>query len=148
MQKRMMKEKSAEKVEMAGRLYEIRKRRSLTQEIFSEKLGISLSAYKKLEAGVNQISLDTLRRLEKYEYGAAEYVLFGKRDKTDEAWRIIMNCPEEDKIRLLLSLLAYFTETRPGRHMNMTNQAGYDFFIDNFMKELKRKRNDTKYSNT
>ena len=58
--KQMTKEKTVQKEEMADRLYEIRKRHGLTQEKFSEKLGISLSAYKKLENGTNRISIDTL----------------------------------------------------------------------------------------
>lgn len=146
--KQMTKEKTVQKEEMADRLYEIRKRHGLTQEKFSEKLGISLSAYKKLENGTNRISIDTLYELEGYQYGAVEYVLFGYREKPEEVWTIIRNCSEEEKIRLLLRLSIYFTETRLGGDEELAGQNGYKKLIDNFFEYLQRKWSDAEYSYT
>lgn len=132
----MINDKTVQKEEMAVRLHEIRKRHGLTQEKFSEKLGISLSAYKKLESGTNRVSIDTLYELEDYQHGAVEYVLFGNREKPAEVWTIIRNCSEAEKIHLLLRLLTYFIEARSGRHEEPAGQNRYNERIDIFLEDL------------
>ena len=51
-----------ERMQSACRLRQIRENADLTQEQFSEILGISVSAYKKVESGENQVKLSPLSR--------------------------------------------------------------------------------------
>ena len=58
------KDDVAAKKEIAARLREIRSGLGMTKEQFSEILELSVSAYKKIESGENQISIECLRKLE------------------------------------------------------------------------------------
>ena len=58
-----------ERMQSACRLRQIRENADLTQEQFSEILGISVSAYKKVESGENQVSIASLSNLYKNEEG-------------------------------------------------------------------------------
>lgn len=102
----------ADKLEMAERLKQIRKGSGLTQERLAEILDISLSAYKKIESGENQISIEGLRRLGKEMDVSSDFVIFGKNETLDEAWKTIVNCTESDKMRLMLRLVMYFQKTK------------------------------------
>ena len=106
------KEISSERRDLALRVRQIRENIGLTQEQFAERLGISLSAYNKIERAENQISLEILRRLNKELSISADYVLYGTQKKEEEAWQIIQCCSEYDKLLLLIRLLAYFTESK------------------------------------
>ena len=131
---------NVERTEMANRLSEIRKKAGQTQESFSEKLKISPSAYKKLETGQNRISVDTLRQLEEFKVGSADYMLFGARGDADEIWQKILNCSEEEKLRLLLRMLTHFVDESSRWHKDGVKQIEYSEIIDDFLKELKRRR--------
>ena len=48
-----------QRIQSAYRLRQIRESASLTQEQFAETLGISVSAYKKVESGENHISMSS-----------------------------------------------------------------------------------------
>lgn len=61
----------------ASRIRQIRLDSGLSQERFSEMLGISVSAYKKIEYGQNQVSLHILRKLWYVFHVSADYLLFG-----------------------------------------------------------------------
>lgn len=105
---------SEEKMESAFRLRQIRESADLTQEQFSEILGISVSAYKKVESGENQVSLASIRKLYKEMNVSADYILFGKNRGMDEAWETVLNCSETDKMFLMLRLFIYFTKHKKG----------------------------------
>ena len=105
---------SGEKMQSAFRLRQIRENAGLTQEQFSEILGISVSAYKKVESGENQVSLSSLKKLYKEMKVSADYVLFGKNQSLDDTWEAILNCSETDKMFLMLRLLIYFTKSKKG----------------------------------
>lgn len=62
-----------ERMQSAQRLRHIRESAELTQEQFAEILGISVSAYKKVESGENNISLASLRCLHKEMSVSADY---------------------------------------------------------------------------
>lgn len=68
-----------ERMQSACRLRQIRENADLTQEQFSEILGISVSAYKKVESGENQVSIASLSNLYKKMNVSTDYILFGKR---------------------------------------------------------------------
>ena len=72
------KDTVVERMQSAFRLRQIRENAGLTQEQFSEILEISLSAYKKVESGENQVSLSSLRKLYKEMSVSVDFILFGK----------------------------------------------------------------------
>ncbi len=103
-----------ERIESACRLRQIRESAGLTQEQFAEILGISVSAYKKVESGENQVSLSSLRNLYQKMQVSTDYVLFGKQQNIDEVWKDVLNCSESDKMFILMRLLVYFTKIKKG----------------------------------
>lgn len=101
-----------ERMQSACRLRRIRENAGMTQEQFAEVLGISVSAYKKVESGENQVSLSSLRNLYNEMQVSVDYVLFGKKQDMSEVWKSILNCTEEDKMVMLMRLLEYFTDVK------------------------------------
>lgn len=133
------KDTCAERKQSACRLRHIRENAGLTQEQFSEILGISLSAYKKVESGENQVSLSSLRKLYNEMNVSADFVLFGKSQNMDETWEMILNCTEEDKLYLMLRLLTYFTKTKKNTFPLKDEQLEED---NEIVKILNRLQND------
>ena len=130
------KEISVERRQSASRLRMIRENAGMTQEQFSEVLEISLSAYKKIESGENQISLDGLKKLKTEMSVSADYVLFGEHEGVDDVWDSILNCSEQDKMALMLRLLMYFTEVKKGRFSLKNDYLYHNEEIMRFVGEL------------
>lgn len=103
-----------ERKKQAARLRDIRENSGLTQERFAEVLDISLSSYKKLESGENQISLATLRKMHDKLNVSSDFVLYDKKQDAGQVWADILNCSEYDKMFLLVKMLKYFTEIKAG----------------------------------
>ena len=108
------KDTLGERMQSACRLRHIRENAGLTQEQFAEVLGISVSAYKKVESGENQVSISSLSKLYKEMHVSTDYVLFGKNIDLNAVWNDLLNCLETDKLFVLLRLLIYFTEWKKG----------------------------------
>ena len=133
----MTKDKNiARKKEIAIWLREIRNNSGLTQEKFSEILELSVSAYKKIESGENQISIDGVKKIVEKLDVSADYILLGKRGDVDEIWKSILNCTEHDKIFMLLRLLNYFTNIRSGQYLTKEQQAMCDEQLLPIIKEM------------
>lgn len=130
------KEISPERKQSASRLRLIRENAGFTQERFSEILGITLSAYKKLESGENQISIVSLRKLYNEMNVSTDYILYGNTESLDKVWTAVLNCKELDKMRILIRLLAYFTETRKGTFSLNDEQTIRDKEMLQLIKEL------------
>lgn len=129
-------EKLVQKQEIATRLRGIRKNTRMTQEKFAEILELSLSAYKKIESAENQISIDSLRKIEEQLKVSSDYVLFGKRGDVDEIWKALLNCSECDKMVTLFRLMNYFTRAKDGRYVAQEEQSIYDEQILKLLKEM------------
>jgi len=106
------KDTLADRMQSAHRLRGIRENAGLTQEQFAEVLGISVSAYKKVESGENNISLSSLRNLHREKNVSADYILFGEVQNFEDVCGAVLNCSEKDKLFVLLRLLVYFTEIK------------------------------------
>lgn len=126
------REKSKDRMDMVNRLREIRENEGYTQESFSELLGISTSAYKKIESGENQITLDGIRKLEKKLNISADYLLFGKNSDYEETWRMIENSSEKDKLSYLIKLYLYFTHGKKKTFL----RKDYNVKIDEKIEEI------------
>ena len=103
-----------ERMQSAQRLRHIRENAGLTQEQFAEILGISASAYKKVESGENNISLASLRCLHKEMSVSADHVLFGETQSVADTWEEILNSSESDKMFILMRLIKYFSNNQKG----------------------------------
>lgn len=114
------KEVGEERLALAKRLRQVRMSMDYTQEKFAEILGISLTAYKKIESSENQITINGLRLLEKKLNISADYLIFGKHADFNETWKLIQNCSENDKMHLFLRLYSYFTK---GKHATFQENA-------------------------
>lgn len=102
---------SSEKMEAADRLRCLRERMGYTQEVFANKLNVSLSAYKKIESAENNVSLNVLRKLNEMDV-SSDFILFGVQADVDNAWRTIQRCSEEDKLYLCIMLVLHFVEKK------------------------------------
>ncbi len=137
------KEISEERRQMAQRLRRIRENAGLTQEKFAEVMGISVSAYKKLESGENRISLSGLKKLYEKMHVSADYMLYGTNKNVEEVWEAILNTSETEKMFLLTRLTVYFTKMKKEAFPLQEEQKKHDRRIAKFMKALQGYEEDT-----
>ena len=104
--------KDKENAERKERIKGIREGLRLTQEAMAEILDISVDAYGKIENGVNGVSSKVLKSYRDKLGVSADYILFGDHTSRDDAWDIIMNCSEDDKLYFMLHLVHYFQESK------------------------------------
>lgn len=124
----------ADRMALAKRIRQVRINQSMTQEKFAELFDISLTAYKKIEIGENQITLDELRILNKKLNVSVDYLLFGKRPDWKGIWQIVENCSENDKMHLMLRLLMYFMMVKKEKYTSEEMLKE----IDEMMMQLKK----------
>lgn len=129
-------EKRIENFAVANRLQEIRKGTGLTQEKFAEKLGVSSTAYKKIESGENGVSLKVLKKYADVFNVSSDYILYGKSEDAEAIWAMIMNCTDEHKLRLLMRLTTYFSKVKGRAYCSREEQKKYDSEIENIRKEI------------
>ncbi len=123
-----------DRVNTAARIRQIREDAGLTQEAFAELIGISLSGYKKIESGENQISLNNLRELAR---ALQVSILLGKKEEYGTVWDQIINYPDSDKMFLLVKLLFYFAGTKNSAFYLREEQGSIDKTILRVMESLK-----------
>lgn len=126
----MKKISLSDKLETASRLQQIRTELKMTQEQMAGVLEISVSAYKKIEAGINQISVDNLRKLGNISDVSIDHLLLGKETEAEETWKMIMNCSEVDKTYLLLKLFYYFSNTKKKSYEIRNNKSEYKDILE------------------
>ena len=74
------------------------------EEAFADELGISVSAYKKLESGENGISTKRLRQLKTMDI-SSDFILYGDRGHIEKLKFDVDNGSEIDKIGIMLQLI-------------------------------------------
>lgn len=121
---------------IASRVREIRNKTGMTQEQFSEKLELSLSAYKKIESAENHISLDSVCKMEQHFGVSTDYILCGKRSDADEAWKMLLHCSEEDKMVTMLRLWNYFSVLQKGKFSTKEEQSASDEMILQILRKI------------
>lgn len=94
-----MKEKKPINVEVGGRIQYYREAAGLTQEVFSEMIGLGVKHVSAMERGAVGVSLSTLKRVSAVLSVPADVLLFGDADKTDQQKRTT-------DIQLLMSRLS------------------------------------------
>ncbi|MBQ9766141.1 MAG: helix-turn-helix transcriptional regulator [Lachnospiraceae bacterium] len=121
----------------AARIRQIRENNKLTQEEFAEILDISVSAYKKVESGENQISLPCLKRLHDEMQVSSDFVLYDRKHEAEEIWADILNCSEGDKLFLFARLMTYFAGAKAAVYPQKDEQARYDKEILQVFKNMR-----------
>ena len=92
----------------ADRLKKLRKSFDLTQEQMAEKLGISVSLYKGIEAGKLEASRRTADAVQ-HSFGvSADYIYCGTLRDDTELWNKIYECDDEGKMKIMFRLMNYF----------------------------------------
>lgn len=128
------KELTKENKEQTFRVRKIREDLGYSQEQFAQILGISTSAYKKIEACERQISLANLKKLYEKFNVSTDYILFGEKVLVDDIWTGVLNCSEADKLVLLLRLIHYFfavkSEVYPIKSEQLNNIEDVVHFIE------------------
>lgn len=98
--------------ELALRIKAKRKSFNYTQEAFSEKIGIALSTYTKIENGFQSPSLNTLIAISKELNTSIDFLLFGyEKSLISEKEKCVLNLLQTfntDDIKNLISLLETF----------------------------------------
>jgi len=134
----MNKDFFKDRLDTAARIRQVRERVRLTQEQFAEILGISLSGYKKVENAENQISLTSLRKLHQKFQVSSDYILFGTNADPGALWEQIMNCPDSEKMLLMLKLVCYFAKSKDSLFYQTDEQENIDQAILHAINEIKK----------
>lgn len=117
----MRKTNAKDKKQSGQRMKAVRNSMRLSQEQMSETLNISVSAYKKIECGENNISVDVLRAMKREIGISADYLLFGEQQTEENTWLQILNCSEEVKLKMLLRLAAHFGNSKSPKYLKGEN---------------------------
>ena len=83
-----MKEKKPINIEVGQYVKQCREGAGLTQETFSELIGLGVKHISAIECGAVGVSLPTLRRMSKVLSVPADVLLFGTPDETEYQGRI------------------------------------------------------------
>ncbi len=91
------------------RLRFIREYKKETQESFADKLELSVSAYKKLESGENNISLKTLDKLHEFNI-SSDFLLYGSDSSFEKLMLEVQSCTGREKMLIFISLMERFRD--------------------------------------
>ena len=93
----------------ADRLKRLRLSKHMTQEQMAEAIGISESLYKGNESGRLPISKKTAQLIEDSFGISADYMFFGTLRDSKDIWTEILECEENEKMKIMLRLMKYFS---------------------------------------
>lgn len=120
----------------ASRMLEIRESAGLTQAEMARILGISLSAYKKVEKGEIQLSTDNLKRAGDELGISADYLLFGERPDMTLLWEKIEKCSDEEKEMILKNIFRYFTKVQKTVLLTREEQQQRDDKLEEYLQQM------------
>ena len=101
-----------EKMQQAIRIKQLRVTKNMSLEEFSERLGMSVSGYQKIESGRNAVSRRLLKNICTEFHISADYILFDEQKEFEEIMAQTQQCDDADKMEIFLYLYQYFTETK------------------------------------
>lgn len=99
---------SISKSGVARRIRDLRKNSHYTQEFLAESLSISVSAYRKKEYAVSNISADEIVVLHHLYDVSCDYILLGDKKEKDTVWQEIVCTSDAGKLVYLMKLTEYF----------------------------------------
>ena len=101
-----------EKMQQAIRIKHLRLSRQMSLEEFSEKLGMSVSGYQKIESGKNAVSRRLLKNIWREFHISADYILFNEQKSFEDVMVQAQQCDDMDKMEIFLYLYRYFIEKK------------------------------------
>lgn len=131
------------RIQQGARLRKVREKAGYTQEKMSELMGISVSGYKKLENGDNQLTTNRLMLLEQKLNISSDYLLYGRTSDPDEVWTMINNLDDCHKMKMMLRLYVYFIRMRKSADGGQKNRERIDGLIEQLTEALNEEREDT-----
>lgn len=124
------------RLEKAARIRQIRMSKGLTQEAFAELLGVSLNAYKAVENGENNLSMEMLSKIRNNANVSSDYILYGDTGSFHEVWLEVNSCDDKSKLQIMVRLIDYFCNEK------MPKVATKDFTFERMLKEIKTSDGD------
>lgn len=97
-----------DKLKVAERLKKIRNKSRLSQEKMAEILNISISAYKKIEKGENNLTIAEIRILKEHFKISSDFLLFGEEENPETIWNKINSYDDSKKLDVLIRLVLLF----------------------------------------
>ena len=113
-----------EQIQQSIRLKNFRHQTGMSVEEFSERIGISVSGYQKVENGQNAISKKMLRSIRREFYGSADYFLFGDEGSISSIVTEIGKCKDYEKMWILMYLVKYFA-IKPNQNLEIGDWEMY-----------------------
>lgn len=108
----MLTDKRKNNLEIGSRIRDIRNSMNYTQLNMADELGISLSAYKKIESGIMMVPIQTLKYF-KENYGiSSDYILSGKLHNLHDVDKITEEMTEDEREEIYNELLDYFVNQK------------------------------------
>ena len=98
------------KKDVSKRLRKMRESLGYTQEAFAEFLDISISLYKKMESGENNVSRETLIKMRQVLHFSTDYLLFGESDTFVEVWEKTLGMDSKQKMLLFMKLFSVLSK--------------------------------------
>lgn len=131
------------RIQQGARLRMVREKAGYTQEKMSELMGISVSGYKKLENGDNQLTTNRLMLLEQKLNISSDYLLYGRTSDPEEVWTMINNLDDCHKMKMMIRLYVYFIRMRKNADGGWKNRERIDGLIEQLTEALNEEREDT-----
>lgn len=100
-----------QKQKTAARIRREREILGLTQDRMAEKLGLSADNYKKIEEGINGMSMQSLRSIRNALDVSYDYLLEGKQESLEQVARHANALSRAEQIALLIRIVSNLSRT-------------------------------------
>lgn len=101
-----------QKQKTAARIRREREILGLTQDRMAEKLGLSADNYKKIEEGINGMSMQSLRSIRNALDVSYDYLLDGKQETLEEIARQVNALSRAEQMALLIRIVSNLSRTK------------------------------------
>lgn len=101
-----------QKQKTAARIRREREILGLTQDRMAEKLGLSADNYKKIEEGINGMSMQSLRSIRSALDVSYDYLLDGKQDTLEQIARQVNALSRAEQMALLIRIVSNLSRTK------------------------------------
>lgn len=100
-----------QKLKTAARIRREREILGLTQDRMAEKLGLSADNYKKIEEGINGMSMQSLRSIRNALDVSYDYLLDGKQESLEEIAKQVNALSRAEQTALLIRIVSNLSKT-------------------------------------
>lgn len=101
-----------QKQKTAARIRREREILGLTQDRMAEKLGLSADNYKKIEEGINGMSMQSLRSIRNALNVSYDYLLDGQQETLEQIARQVNALSRAEQMALLIRIVSNLSRTK------------------------------------